>query len=111
MQGEKITPRDQKALSGRGLRELWLLTAMIYLVCCTESHCRPSYRRYLAESTTTTYVITDRRRLCDTGGPIHLKPQPHRPVIMAEWRPPFERGVSNFRLGKYDEALACFNEV
>ena len=30
---------------------------------------------------------------------------------MTEWKPPFDRGISNFRSGKYDEALVCFNEV
>ena len=30
---------------------------------------------------------------------------------MAEWKPSFERGISNFRLGKYEVALTCFNEV
>ena len=30
---------------------------------------------------------------------------------MTAWKPYFERGISNFRLGKYEEALVCFNEV
>ncbi|KAF9651431.1 hypothetical protein BDM02DRAFT_3163013 [Thelephora ganbajun] len=29
---------------------------------------------------------------------------------MAEWKPAFERGISNFRSGEYEEALTCFNE-
>lgn len=32
-------------------------------------------------------------------------------AFMAEWKPSFERGISNFRSGKYEEALAYFNEV
>ena len=35
------------------------------------------------------------------------QPQSH----MAEWKPFFERGISNFRLEKYEEALDHFNEV
>ncbi|KAF9792057.1 hypothetical protein BJ322DRAFT_1102586 [Thelephora terrestris] len=31
-------------------------------------------------------------------------------TTMAEWKPSFERGISNFRLGKYAEALTWFDE-
>ena len=30
---------------------------------------------------------------------------------MAEWKQSFDRGISNFRSGKYDEALLHFDEV
>ena len=30
---------------------------------------------------------------------------------MAGWKQSFERGISNFRLNKYEEALACFDDV
>jgi len=30
---------------------------------------------------------------------------------MTEWKPHFDRGISNFRSGKYDVALECFDEV
>ena len=50
------------------------------------------------------------------GGPVRLlattaTTRDRTLCVMTEWKLAFERGVSNFRLGKYNEALACFNEV
>ena len=44
-------------------------------------------------------------------GPVRLLPQPRQPLVMAEWKQSFEHGISDFRSGKYEEALAYFNEV
>lgn len=30
---------------------------------------------------------------------------------MTEWKQSFDRGISNFRSGKYEDALTCFDEV
>lgn len=47
----------------------------------------------------------------DRVGPDHPLLHPRPTLSMAEWKSSFERGISNFRLEKYEEALACFNEV
>lgn len=36
---------------------------------------------------------------------------PQQAQGMAEWKPSFEHGISDFRLEKYEEALMHFNEV
>lgn len=51
-----------------------------------------------------------RRNSHGVDGPDNLL-LPHPQPGMAGWKPSFERGISNFRLEKYEEALACFNEV